>query len=84
MIGVPTEAEIAARAGDLGPDDKEMFSRVRTLLADHLGSEAAARLWLITPGTGFKTTAVDAVREGQVSLVLATLESQWGRSPTYA
>lgn len=84
VTGLPDAAEFDEAARRLGPADRKVFQRVRQLLAEHLGSHAAARLWLVSPGTGFETTALDAIRAGQVKLVLATLESQWGPSPTYA
>ncbi len=78
------EARIREVTADLNPADREAFGRVRRSLAEHLGSDAAARVWLVTPGTGFETTALDAICKGQVGLVLATLEAQWGPSPIYA
>src|SRR5689334_17249360 len=84
VAGVPDETRITDAAGDLGSEDRDAFKQVRVLLAEHLGSDAAARLWLVTPGTGFETTALDAVRQGKAKLVLATLQSQWGPSPVYA
>ena len=82
--GVPDEAQLTAMVGRLDPKDRAAFTRARELLAQHLGSDAAARLWLVTPDTGFQTTALDAIRDGKAKLVLATLESQWGPSPSYA
>ncbi len=82
--GVPDESVIQEAGKLLSAEEKRAFTRAQHLLAEHLGSQAAARLWLVTPGTGFKTTALDAVREGQATLVLATLQSQWGKSPSYA
>jgi hypothetical protein len=82
--GLPDETEFEKVAKDLSASDKRAFSKARHLLTEHLGSDAAARLWLVTPGTGFKTTALDAVREGLATVVLETLESQWGESPSYA
>jgi hypothetical protein len=84
VAGIPDEAEIDEVAHNLGPGDRMIFKRVRRLLAEHLGSHPAARLWLVSPGTGFETTALDAVRKGQAKVVLETLNSQWGPSPTYA
>lgn len=82
--GIPDDSEMDAVSRSLHPADQKVFLRVRQLLAEHLGSHAAARLWLVSLGTGFEKTALDAIRAGQVKLVLATLESQWGQSPTYA
>jgi len=84
VAGVPSEAQITDGAGPLSSGDCEVFDQIRELLAEHLGSHAAARLWLVTPGAGFETTPLDAIRKGQVKAVLATLESQWGPSPSYA
>lgn len=78
------EATIDNAIGQLSSTDRKVFQRVRRLLAEHLGSDAAAQLWLTSAGTGFETTALDAVRAGRVKQVLATLESQWGPSPSYA
>ncbi len=82
--GVPTETQIAEGVGSLSPQDQAHFKKIRELLAEHLGSHAAARVWLLSPDTGFETTALDAIRKGHVKTVLATLESQWGPSPSYA
>ncbi len=84
VAGIPDESQMDQVADDLSPEDREAFARLRQLLAEHLGSQAAARLWLVSPGTGFETTALDAVRKGQAKVVLGTLETQWGPSPTYA
>lgn len=84
VADVPNEAQIDEVAHHLSPADRKGFQRMRRLLAEHLGSHAAARLWLVSAGTGFETTALDAIRAGEAKLVLATLEAQWGASPTYA
>gem|GEM_PF-6695192 len=68
----------------LSEEDQAVAKKVRDLLAKHLGSHAAARLWLASRAPGFESTPLDAIRQGQAKMVLATLESQWGRSPTYA
>ena len=82
--GIPEEAEIQKASAGLRPGDRAAFKRVRELLAEHLSSGAAARLWLISPCPQFMSNPLDAVRKGQAKQVLAMLESQWGRSPTYA
>jgi hypothetical protein len=84
VAGIPDKTQLDEAADNLSPEDRKAFKRMRQLLAEHLGSHAAARLWLVSTATGFETTALDAVRNGQAKLVLATLESQWGPSPTYA
>lgn len=81
---IADQAKMEEVSRELSPKDRKMFKQVQKLLAEHLGSHAAARLWLVRAGTGFETTALDAIRKGQVQVVLATLESQWGPSPTYA
>lgn len=82
--GIPSEDQIAEAAANLDVKGRAAYRQVRKLLAKHLGSDAAARLWLATPGTGFETTALDAIRKGQAQLVLEGLKAQWGRSPIYA
>lgn len=83
--GVPSESEIRTGAGSLGATDQDTFDKVRDLLARHLGSYAAARLWLTTPRVaGLPGTPLEAIREGRVNQVLAALESQWGPNPSYA
>ena len=82
--GIPDEARIAEAAGNLSAMDRRAFSRTLRLLAEHLGSQAAARLWLITPSAGFVTTPLDAVGRGQAKAVLAMVEARLGTSPTYA
>jgi hypothetical protein len=84
VAGIPDQPEIDEVTGDLSPDDRKAFAEVLRLLAEHLGSHAAARLWLVSPGTGFETTALDAVRMGHAKVVLGTLDSQWGPNPPYA
>jgi hypothetical protein len=82
--GVPSEAEIEQRAGELSPADKGRFTRIRGLLARRLGSHAAARVWLTTPGRGFDGTPLDAIREGMADLVLEVLKDQSTPNPPYA
>jgi hypothetical protein len=82
--GIPTEAEIEQRAGDLSSSDKATFTKIRRLLAEHLGSHAAARAWLVTPGGGFEGTPLDAIRAGMAERVLKFLNAQWSRNPPHA
>jgi hypothetical protein len=82
--GLPSEAELESRVGDLSPADKARFTKIRKLLAARLGSAAAARVWLLTPGRGFDGTPLDAVRDGHAALVLDALTNQSGQNPTYA
>lgn len=84
VADIPSQAQIDEVANHLDSEDRAAFAQTRRLLAEHLGSHAAARLWLVSRGTGFETTALDAVRNGQAKVVLGTLKSQWGTSPTYA
>jgi hypothetical protein len=84
VAGVPDEGQIGQALGRLEPADRRAWQRLRKLLAQHLGSAAAARLWLVTPSPGFEATPLDEVRKGRAKLLLAMLESQWGPSPTYA
>ncbi len=84
VAGIPDEAQIDEIADGLSPEDRRVFQRMRKLLAEHLGSDAAALVWLVSPGAGFETTPLDAIRKGQAKMVLGTLESQWGSSPIYA
>ena len=84
LDGIPDDAQIDEAVAGLDAEDRRCFQQVRSLLAEHLGSHAAARLWLVSQDTGFETTALDAIRKGQVKVVLATLESQWGPRPIYA
>jgi hypothetical protein len=84
ITGIPEDAQIAQALASLSEEDQAVARKVRDLLAKHLGSHAAARLWLASRAPGFESTPLDAIRQGQAKMVLATLESQWGRSPTYA
>jgi hypothetical protein len=84
VAGIPDEAQILEAAGDLSTADRSAFARTRRLLAQHLGSPAAARLWLITPSPGFVSTPLDAVSKGKAKAVLAMVKAQLGPSPTYA
>lgn len=82
--GLPTEAEIEQQAGELSPADKKTFATIRQLLAEHLGSYAAARAWLTTPGGGFDGSPLEAIRSGLAERVLKLLKAQWSRSSSYA
>ena len=84
LAGIPDEAQIEKVGLGLAPKDKSDFKTLRQLLAQHLGSEAAARLWLVTPSPEFLSNPLDAVRKGKAKQVLDMLKSQWGRSPTFA
>jgi hypothetical protein len=84
LAGVPDEDQISEAIGRLAPADRKAWRQLRKLLAQHLGSAAAARLWLVTPSPGFETTPLDEVRKGRAKLLLAMLESQWSPSPIYA
>jgi hypothetical protein len=81
---IPTDAEMAAAVGSLDAGDRRTFQRVIEILVRSLGSMDAARLWLVTNGTGFRANALETIRDGKVNVVLATLESSCGSSPTYA
>jgi hypothetical protein len=59
------------------------LDRIRSLLAEHLGSEAAADVWLNSTDTGYPTTAMDAIRDGKADLILDDLENQYGPGPSY-
>lgn len=82
--GVPDDGQIGEAIGQLNTADREAWKKLRTLLAEHLGSDAAGRLWLVTASPGFATTPLDEVRQGRAAQLLALLESQWSASPTYA
>lgn len=82
--GLPSEAEIEQQVGNLSTADKAAFTRIRRLLAEHLGSHAAARAWLTAEGGGFEGTPLDAIRNGMAEHVLKLLTAQWSRNPSYA
>jgi hypothetical protein len=84
VAGVPTEAEIGQLLGELTAEDRKVFGQIRQLLAAHLGSVAAARLWLVTPDQGSTVTPAQAIRDGRGKQVLGALKAQWGRNPVYA
>ncbi len=84
VVGVPAPSEIQEAVGQLDSGNQKACRRLLKLLANHLGSHAAARLWLATPVPGFVTTPLDEVRKGRAQALLEMLESQWGPSPTYA
>jgi hypothetical protein len=81
---VSDDKEIDRATGSLSVGDLGLFKEIQEMLSAHLGSAAAARLWLVTPSPGFETTPLAAICKGQASLVLAMLKSQWGASPIYA
>jgi len=84
IAGVPSEADIQTELGELSKEDSKYVAKTLRLVAEHLGSFAAARLWFLTPEDGTEMTPARAIREGRAKQVLAVLESQWGRNPAYA
>jgi hypothetical protein len=84
VAGVPTDADIEQRLGNLSVEDRKTLEKIRQVVAAHFGSVAAARLWLVTPEDGSQVTPVDAVREGRGNQLLDALKAQWGRNPVYA
>ena len=81
---VPSNAIIQAKAAALVGPAASAFKRIMAEMADHLGSQEAARLWLVTPSPQFETTPLDAIIGGEAEAVLAFLESHWGPGPAYA
>ena len=81
---VPEESMITEATADLAPADRILVGRILSGLTAHLGSPAAARLWLVTQSPEFGTTPLTAIVDGKAKLVLALLESRWGPSPIYA
>jgi hypothetical protein len=82
--GVPTQASIDGQLAQLGTSDRKIVNRIQKMLAQHLGSSMAARVWLTTTGSGFSETPLKAIQDGQSNRVLEVLTAQWGRNPTYA
>jgi hypothetical protein len=82
--GAPTEIEIEGQLGQLSAKDRQTYTKIRHLVARHLGSFAAVRLWLVTVGPGYTTTPLQAVKDGRSAELLGLLTNQWGRNPTYA
>ncbi len=82
--GPSGEAAVEPIVAHLGPADRAAVRQILSELAEHLGSPAAARLWLVTPAPEFGTAPLTALAEGKAPVVRAVLESRWGPSPTYA
>lgn len=82
--GIPAEEAVLAALGPLADDDRATFQKIRLGLARHLGSDAAARLWLLTPAGDGQPTAAEQIRAGRGRAILAALQAQWGRNPVYA
>jgi hypothetical protein len=82
--GVPPQASIDEQLAQLSDSDRKIVNRIQKMLAQHLGSYMAARIWLTTTGTGFSETPLKAIQDGQSNRVLEILTAQWGRNPTYA
>lgn len=82
--GLPSEEDIEQRVGALSTADKAAFTKIRRLLAEKLGSYAAARAWLTAPGRGFDGTPLDAIRDGMAKRVLELVQAQSSRNPPYA
>jgi Protein of unknown function (DUF2384) len=81
---LPTETEIEQQVGKLSTTDKARFTKIRQLLAEHLGSYAAARAWLTAPVSGFEGTPLQAIRDGMAKRVLELIQAQSSRNPPYA
>ena len=75
---VPSERDIRDATSALKAIAQAAFTQTMTLLSDHLGSPAAARLWLVTPSPEFGSTPLTAIQNGEAEAVLAFLEAQWG------
>jgi hypothetical protein len=82
--GAPTEVEIEIQLGQLSAKERQTYTKIRNLVARHLGSFAAARLWFVTVGPGYAMTPLQAVKDGRSAELLGLLANQWGRNPTYA
>src|SRR3954468_21366980 len=65
VAGVPTDADIEQQVGNLNTEDKRTLGQIRQLVAAHLGSAAAARLWLVTPEEGSKVSPAHPIRDGR-------------------
>jgi hypothetical protein len=83
VLGIPDESQVDETVRALPAEDRKTLKKLLKLVAKHLGSCEAARLWLFTPFPPLSAMPLDAVRKGDVKLLLKTLESQWGRSPIY-
>lgn len=77
LADVPDDTQLEQAAGSLSESERKIFARVRQLLTERLGSPAAARLWLVTACSAFKTTPLAAVACGRGRRVLAVLEAQF-------
>jgi hypothetical protein len=83
-MSVPTEADFQRAVAGLGAADRAAFGQIMDALATHLGSREAARLWLVTPFSDFKSTPLQAILGGEAASVLALLESRWGPGAVHA
>jgi hypothetical protein len=81
---IPDEASIKSVSDGLRVAGQQLLRRIVSLVAAHLGSPEAARLWLVTPAPEFGTSPLSAIEAGRANLVLAVLESLWGPSPNDA
>lgn len=81
---VPTERDIRNATAALTTIAQSAFTQTMALLSDHLGSPAAARLWLVTPSPDFGSTPLTAIQNGESEAVLAFLEAQWGPGSVHA
>ena len=64
--------------------DQTIFGQIVELLTTHLSSREAARLWLVTPFSDFKSTPLQAIVSGEAESVRALLESRWGPGAVHA
>ena len=82
--GIPSERDIAEQIRDLSKEHARTFQTLMTTLADHLGSSAAARLWLATPHSGYGEAPINLIVAGRIDAVVKAQEAIWGPDPAYA
>ncbi len=84
--GVPTPAagaELPQLTG-IAEADRKRVVEIRKLAAEHLGSDAAALVWLGAAGGAFAEPPLELIRVGKADVVLAYLKSQAGPGAAYA
>jgi hypothetical protein len=82
-VKLPSAEDVRREAQKLSPPDRTAFHRLMELLASGLGSEEAARVWLVAPSAEFRSTPLAEVRGGHAAALLELVESRYGPSPAY-
>jgi hypothetical protein len=81
---VPDKIALDKLLAKLDPTERDAVNSVLRDLEEHLGSNEAARIWLVIKSPEFGSTPLEAIRSGKATVLKAVVEERWGPNPTYA